>query len=121
MSDDEIIEQLVNYLPQTVAPKIEVEYRVYYDDAGKVTAYTTEDQPGNYIVITRQQYSESRFDAVVKNGKLYCLNNRSISFRMEKNTVHGTRTSKYDINILVPDTEQDYNYWTNTIYDDRTD
>ena len=33
------------------------EYRVYYDNEGTITDKTTDDLPGNYIVVTRELYS----------------------------------------------------------------
>jgi len=48
-----------------------VEFRIYYDDTGKVICYTCEQLPGdNYIVIDTQTYAESRYDLRVIDGKI---------------------------------------------------
>ena len=53
------------------APKIEKpEFRLYYDDNGKVICYTCEKLLGNYIVIDAATFSESRPDVRVIDGKL---------------------------------------------------
>jgi len=38
-------------------PKQDIEYRVYYDEHGAITLCTmTGDTPGNYLVVTKQEY-----------------------------------------------------------------
>jgi len=53
------------------APKIEKpEFRLYYDDNGKVICYTCEKLPGQYIIIDAVSFAESRPDVRVLDGKL---------------------------------------------------
>ena len=47
-----------------------VEFRLYYDDKGKVICYTCEDLAGNYIVIDSLTYAASRLDVHVIDGKI---------------------------------------------------
>jgi hypothetical protein len=48
-----------------------VEFRLYYDDTGKVICYTCEQLPGdNYIVIDTQTYAEGRPDLRIVNGEI---------------------------------------------------
>ena len=48
-----------------------VEFRLYYDDTGKVICYTCEALSGdNYIVIDAQTYAESRHDIRVIDGEI---------------------------------------------------
>lgn len=115
MNEEDFLKELMDYVPPPVVKKIE--YRAYYREDGTIITYTTEDIPGNYIVITQEQYGQCRFDAKVQDGKLYYTHNRSSLFKLERNSTEGVMTSKYDINILVSDTEQDFNYWKNVIYD----
>ena len=55
---------------------VDINYRLYYNkETGKPLQYTTDEQDGDCIVITKQQYAESRYDSVVINGKLTTVNN----------------------------------------------
>lgn len=98
----EFLEKMANSKPR------EVEYRLYYDDTGRVVTYTCEDLPGNYIVVSRQQYAEARSDVLVRDGKLISTSRITQVYRMVKNTSGGVKASKYDINIL---TDTDYVFW----------
>lgn len=53
------------------APKIiPPEYRLYYDDQGKVLFYTCEKLEGKYITVDRQTFAEMRMDVRVIDGQL---------------------------------------------------
>lgn len=53
------------------SPKIEKpEFRLYYDDNGKVICYTCEKLPGQYIIIDAATFAESRPDVRVIDRKL---------------------------------------------------
>ena len=91
-----------------MAGELKIQYRVYYDAAGKVVTYTTEDLPGNWIQVTPMQFAEARSDAVVVAGKLTTKHNQVVLYKLVKNLSTGTATSKYDINIL---TDSGCNYW----------
>jgi hypothetical protein len=47
-----------------------IELRLYYDDKGNVLFYTCDKPEGNFIVIDKQTFAESRPDLKVVNGKL---------------------------------------------------
>ena len=50
---------------------VDKQYRLYYNkETGIPLQYSTEDREGDYILITKQQYAESRYDSIVLNGKL---------------------------------------------------
>lgn len=53
------------------APKIvPPEFRLYYDEHGKVICYTCEKLEGNYIVIDKTTYAEARPDIRVVDKKI---------------------------------------------------
>ena len=105
MTDEEFLE-LFQSLP-VFQPRV-LEFRAYYADDGKILSYTTEDIPGKYIVITSDQYAESRHDAKVIDGKLVYTHRRSHVFKLVKNKTDGVRTSKYDISVIQNDDESTY-------------
>lgn len=93
-----------------------IEFRLYYDDDGKVITYSTENIPNkNYIVITREQFAEARPDVVVKNNKFVYTHLKKHVEKLVKSTT-GTKTSKYDVNILTND-DVDFTFWKEVIND----
>ena len=75
MDSDEFI-KLFNQAVAKVKIKVDYEYRLYYNiDTGKPLAYTTEVLDGeNYLVISKQEYAESRYDILVIDRELRTLN-----------------------------------------------
>ena len=72
-------EEFIKLFNQTVAKvkiKVDYEYRLYYNiDTGKPIEYTTDALDGeNYLVITKQQYAEGRYDILVIDRELRTLN-----------------------------------------------
>jgi hypothetical protein len=51
-------------------PMNKPEFRLYYDDHGRVLFYTCEKPEGNYIVINAQTYAEGRPDIRIVDGKI---------------------------------------------------
>lgn len=100
-------------LVQTPAPVIQ--YRAYYDATGSVTQYTTQQPPGDYIVVTAEQFAECNMNAIVKNGALVHPRNINRTYTLTKNFTDGVQTSKYDISIL--DSSTDFVYWKITTHD----
>lgn len=94
------------------------EFRVYYDDEGRVITYALGDHSvGNYIVITREQFLESRFDAIVRDGRLIYTHLPNLSWVYEQNSSTGFQTSKYDINIPADHTDDQIGYWKLTSHE----
>lgn len=85
-----------------------LEFRLYYDDEGKVLCYTSENLPGKYLVITPEQFAEARPDVYIMDGQIIKTHKPSHHFKLSKNDSEGTATSKYDINIL---TSENCNFW----------
>lgn len=111
---NELSKLIATPLAQTI-----LEYRLYYDKNGKVITYTTEKIPGDYIVITKQQYAEARNDVIVQNNMLVKERQKITTGKLVKNksNTDGIKTSKYDINILLSDSDTNYNFWKLKIYE----
>jgi hypothetical protein len=70
--DSEEFAKLFNQTVAKVKIKVDYEYRLYYNiDTGKPIEYTTEilDEE-NYLVISKQEYAESRYDILVIDGEI---------------------------------------------------
>lgn len=113
MTEQEIID-LFNSITE-ITPR-SIEFRAYYNTDGSIITYTTEDIPGQYIVITSEQYAEARPDAKVIDGKFVYINSRSHVAKLAKNKTTGIRCSKYDISVISED-DSDSTYYTVTAYE----
>ena len=52
-------------------PKLELEYRLYYDAKGRPVTMSSHNHPeGNYIVITQEQYDRPNYNCQVVAGQL---------------------------------------------------
>jgi hypothetical protein len=112
-------EELLNIFKLfSIKKDVEIQYRAYYDDTGKILLYSVDDLPGKYIVITKEQFLERRMDAIVKNGKLIATHYRSHVSKLEKSS-SGTKCSKYDVTIICDDSDGQHQYWKQVIYDIR--
>jgi hypothetical protein len=102
------LEQLQQALlaSQPIKPK-ELEYRVYYDSSGNVVTYTTEDLPGDYIVITREQYNLARHDAKVKDGKLHLVHLLNTVLKIAKTESGVWRTNAHDVSVVADEDDTD--------------
>lgn len=109
MNDIDLDIQLIKTQPITF------EYRVYYDDSGKVLFYTTGKPEGKYIVVTKEDYALQNSRAVVIDGKLIDKSRSAVTSLLVKNSGEGVSTSKYDVSIIESDT--DSVHWKLTIYD----
>jgi hypothetical protein len=78
-------------------------WRLYYDDAGYPLFYTQEDNPGNYIDITPEQYQRASMRVRVRDGKLVELNTNPIKKKAPADT--GTPCYPTDVSIVVAETE----------------
>ena len=90
------------------APVIEKpEFRLYYDDRGKVVTYTCEKLEGDYIVIDTMTFAEARPDVRVVNKKLIRAESNAVISRLYPNT-SGILCEIEDVSII---TEDDGQYW----------
>lgn len=83
------------------APKIiPPEFRLYYDEAGKVICYTCEKLEGNYVIIDAKTFAEGRPDVRVVSGKVTHVSSATVvSKLMPDNT--GQACASEDISIIV--------------------
>jgi hypothetical protein len=84
------------------APKIvPPEFRLYYDEAGKVVTYTSEKLEGNYIVIDALTYAAARPDVRVIDGKLSTVQPHAIISKLMPDSNEGRDCALEDISIVV--------------------
>lgn len=88
------------------------EFRLYYIKAtGEPLFYTMENEEGDYIRITKEQFAECRYDIIVKDGKITKPKNIAIGKLVPSNIGFGTHAT--DISIVGSD-----QYWSVKTYDD---
>lgn len=90
-------EALENYKRELV--QTEYEYRLYYEpENGAPLFYSMQDEPGIYIVIDHQTYTEARHDVYVEDGKLKRINHIPWGKLVPSDT--GQSTHPNDITII---------------------
>jgi len=68
-------------------PKLELEYRLYYDTKGKPVLMSSHNHPdGQYVVITREQYDLPNYNCRVVNGKLQFDTSDHFHVQLQKST-----------------------------------
>ena len=83
------------------APKIvPPEFRLYYDDTGRVICYTCEKLPGKYIVVDKDTFAEGRPDIRVVDGKVSKAKQRAVVSKLVKSN-EGKACATEDISIVV--------------------
>lgn len=90
----------VEYLVVEESKPKEVEFRVYYDELGKIICYTCDDLQGDYIIIDRQAFIEARPDMRVIDGKLTRYSPGVIISKL-KPSIEGTNCASEDISIIT--------------------
>jgi len=85
------------------APKLEKpEFRLYYDDEGKVICYTGDKSvEGKYIVIDAQTFAEARPDIRVINGEISRAKPNQVVYKLMPNDTEGTDCHIEDISVIV--------------------
>ena len=78
------------------------EFRLYYDDKGKVLFYSCEKPEGNYIVIDAATYAAGRPDVRVIDGKISTAIPSLVVSKLMPN-IEGTCCTEEDISIIVDD------------------
>ena len=75
------------------------EFRLYYDDTGKVLFYSCEKNEGNFIVIDAATYAECRHDITVQAGKIVKHNTIAMISKLVQSS-NGIACYKDDISII---------------------
>ena len=83
-------------------PIVKPEFRLYYDEKGKVLFYTSEKPEGNYIVIDALTYAEGRPDLRVVDGRISTVNQGSVVSKLVQDKSEGIECSIEDVSIIVP-------------------
>ena len=91
------------------APLVKPEFRLYYDDKGKVLFYTCEKPEGNYIVIDAETYAAGRPDLRIIDGRISTMVPNLVVSKLMPN-INGVSCAEEDISIVV-----DNNYTSKTI------
>lgn len=103
-----MIDDTEEYVITWEAPVIEKpEFRLYFDDRGKVICYTCEKLEGEYIVIDALTFAEARPDVRVIDGKVIKPGTGSVISRLYPSDT-GILCEIEDISIL---TETNGKYW----------
>jgi hypothetical protein len=79
-----------------------IELRLYYDDKGNVLFYTCDKPEGNFIVIDKQTFAESRPDLKVVNDKLVRPGLNPVVAKLIPND-DGISCAKDDVSIVTTD------------------
>ena len=93
-----------------------VEFRLYYDDTGKVLCYTCENLEGNYLVIDADTYHQCRHDVYVIDGKLVKQSDCTVIRKLKPSTT-GVTCSSDDICMIT--TEGETTKWNLTTNEHR--
>lgn len=84
-------------------PIVKPEFRLYYDDQGKVLFYTCEKPEGKYIIIDASTYAEGRPDIRIVDGSISKVAQGSVVCKLTPSDDDiGIECSETDISIIVP-------------------
>lgn len=103
------------------APKlVPPEFRLYYDNNGRVITYSCEKLEGNYIVVDPQTFAECRYDVRVIDGKLSKVNPSLVIYKLKPDELEGVSCTNEDISILVNEEYTDKQLWKLHAYELRS-
>lgn len=84
------------------APKIiPPEFRLYYDDAGRVLFYTCDKPEGKFIVIDALTYAVARPDVRVIDGKISTVQSHAVVCKLMPSLNEGQECVAEDISIIA--------------------
>lgn len=94
--------------PQTIK---KFEFRLYYNkETGEPLFYTMDEETGDYIIVTKEQFAECRYDIRIKNNKIEKVQFNAIG-KLVPNT-KGYGTLRQDVSIVGNEV-----YWSLKTYD----
>lgn len=82
------------------------EYRLYYDDHGRVICYSMEKLEGVYVVVDKQTFHEARPDLRVVDGKVSTVSPSFIVCKLMPDETEGKLTALDDISIVLQGKEK---------------
>jgi hypothetical protein len=98
-------------------PIIKPEFRLYYDDKGKVLFYTCDKPAGKYIVIDANTFAQGRPDIRVVDGKIASVDSGAVVSKLILN-IEGISCASEDISIVVDETyDGETNKWKLITYE----
>jgi hypothetical protein len=93
------------------------EFRLYYDDLGKIICYTGEKLEGNYIVIDALTLAEGRQDVRVIDGRIIKDSPNATIVRLTPSD-SGYLCASEDLSIIVTGVDEiEKQYWKLTVYE----
>lgn len=92
------------------------EFRLYYDDSGKVLFYSCEKPEGNFIVIDAETYAAGRPDVRIIDGKISKVTPNAVVSKLMPNTTEGQLCCKEDVSIIT-NIEADAQRWKLMTYE----
>jgi hypothetical protein len=96
-TDDDVI--IIWEAPKIVPP----EFRLYYDDAGKVICYTCDKLEGNYIVVDASTFAQARPDVRIIDGKISTVSNHCIVSKLMPHETQGMACEEEDVSVVSVD------------------
>lgn len=96
-------------------PNQDLEYRIYYNEDGDITSCSMQNHaPGNYIVVTREEY-EHYFHYQIIKGKLVKIDHDALYRVQLTKSTQGFPVVKGHAGILIEDEEYtDREYYART-------
>lgn len=91
------MEHVIIWQPE---PLVKTEFRLYYDEHGKVLFYTCEKPEGNYIIIDAATYAAGRPDVRIIDGKISTLVPNLVVSKLMP-SIDGVSCTEEDISIVV--------------------
>jgi hypothetical protein len=89
------------YIVLFEAPEIKTpEFRLYYDEKGKVICYTCEKLEGNFIIIDASTFAQARPDVRVVDGKITTVTSNAVVSKLMPCDA-GKECAKQDISVTV--------------------
>ena len=91
-----------NQIETEIVPQ-PLEYRLYYDDMGFPLFYSTEEKPGNYMVVSKDFYTRPPKHIRIIDGKIRVYQHTTVK-KLVPNT-HGQCCDPRDVCVVVNDTD----------------
>jgi hypothetical protein len=89
------------YIVLFEAPEIKApEFRLYYDEKGKVICYSCDKLPGNFIIIDNITFAQARPDVRVVDGKITTVAANAVVSKLMPCDA-GQLTAQDDISLVV--------------------